>query len=266
MTEQNLLCNVDAQGCLYITLNRPEVYNAFDENLIQELIKLLEQYAQVPEIRAVILKGSGKVFCAGADLHWMQRMADFTFEQNVGDANQLAKLLDVWNGFPRPTIAVVHGAAYGGAVGLVAAADIVVTQTKAIFCLSEVKLGLVPAVISPYVVNAIGQRQTRRFALTAEKISAELALQIGLTHYIAEDVEEVTQNIIEHLLNSSPQAQATTKELIGKVESRPIDSTIHHLTAEVIARARASEEGREGLRAFFEKRVPQWNRTKDATK
>lgn len=264
MTEQTLLCNVDAQGCLSITLNRPHVYNAFDENLIQEFIQVLERYAKVPEIRAVILRGNGKVFCAGADLHWMQRMADFSFEQNVADANQLAKLLELWNGFPRPTIAVVHGAAYGGAVGLVAASDIVITQSNATFCLSEVKLGLVPAVISPYVVNAIGQRQMRRYALTAEKISAEQALQIGLTHYVAQDPEEITQNVIQHILSASPEAQATTKDLIEKIESRPIDATIHQLTAEVIAKARASDDGREGLRAFFEKRMPQWNKIKEA--
>jgi methylglutaconyl-CoA hydratase len=263
MTWQTLETHLDQSGCLYITLNRPEVYNALNEVMIQEFITILEGHHSKPDIRALILQGAGKLFCSGADLGWMKKMAQFNDQQNVEDAKALAQLMHLWDTFPRPTVALIQGGAYGGAVGLAAAADIVIAHNDAVFCLSEVKLGLIPAVISPYVIKAIGQRQMRRYALTAEKMSASAALHLGLVHDIRDNLTAGLVEILDHILVGGPDAQAATKTLIRQVESKVIDDKIHHLTAESIAKARASKEGREGVQAFFEKRQPSWAQRKE---
>lgn len=258
MTWQTIKTEMNQDQCLVITLNRPDVYNALNETMIQEFIEILESYGENPDVRAVILQGEGKLFCSGADLSWMERMARFSYAQNVVDAQMLAQLMHLWDNFPRPTIALIQGGAYGGAVGLAAAADLVIAQKEAVFCLSEVKLGLIPAVISPYVINAIGQRQMRRFGLTAEKMTALEGQQLGLVHYVVDDLSKGLDHVINHVLKGSPHAQAATKNLIHQVESQPIDARIHMLTSEAIANARASHEGKEGVQAFFEKRLPSW--------
>ncbi len=263
MTWQTLKTEINQDQCLWITLHRPEVYNALNEVMIQELITVLEHHNQNPDIRAVILQGSGKLFCSGADLAWMERMAQFSYDENVEDAQKLARMMHLWDTFPRPTMALIHGGAYGGAVGLAAAADIALAHPQALFCLSEVKLGLIPAVISPYVINAIGQRQMRRYALTAEKITAQESLTIGLIHGVSDDLLAEASRILGHLLAASPSAQASTKALIRQVESQPINDEIHSLTSKAIATARASQEGREGVQAFFEKRNPIWAQSKE---
>jgi len=201
-----------------------------------------------------------KSFSAGADLNWMRRMADYDLAQNQDDAMQLAELMRRLNCFPKPTIALVQGAAYGGGVGLVACCDIAIASSSASFCLSEVKLGLIPAVISPYVIEAIGARAARRFMLTAERFDAEEACRLGLVHEVveAQELDAKLDSIVGFLLAAGPAAQAAAKDLIRAVSNKPIDSELIQDSAQRIARIRASGEAREGLSAFLEKRKPNW--------
>lgn len=246
-----------------VTLNRPEVHNAFDDRLIQELTGVFERLAGDRTVRAVLLGANGRSFSAGADLNWMKRTAGYTEAQNLEDARRLAHMLRVLDGMPQPTVALVQGAAYGGGVGLVACCDIAVAVPEAVFSLSEVRLGLLPAAISPYVVAAIGPRQARRYFLTAERFDAGEALRIGLVHQIAarEDLEAAGSRLLAALGDGGPQAQAASKRLIARVSAGPIDDAMVEDTAGRIAGLRAGAEGREGIAAFLEKRPPAWRST-----
>ncbi|MBI4968554.1 MAG: enoyl-CoA hydratase/isomerase family protein [Rhodospirillales bacterium] len=243
-----------------VTLNRPDRHNAFDDALIAGLTETLEGIGADPAVRVVVLTGAGKSFSAGADLGWMKRMAGYTFDQNMADARGLARLLSTLDRLPKPTIARVNGPAYGGGVGLVAACDLAIAQPEAAFSLTEVKLGLIPAVISPYVVAAIGPRAARRYTLTAQRFDAETALRLGLVHEVvaADALDDAVSKTVDTLLANGPQAMAAGKALIGTVANRPIDDAVIEDTARRIAECRASPEGREGVSAFLEKRKPAW--------
>ena len=244
-----------------VTLNRPDVHNAFNETLIAELTDALRALDANPRIRAIILLSSGKSFCAGADLKWMERMAGYAYEQNIADASALARLLQTLAGMGKPTIARVHGAAFGGGVGLIACCDIAIATQNATFALSEAKLGLIPATIGPYVVEAIGARHARRYMITAETFDAAEAYRIGLVHDIVPDVEALDARVNEllgSLLVAGPHAQKAVKALVRAVAHRPIDERVVADTAERIATIRASDEGREGIAAFLTRRSPEW--------
>ncbi len=260
MTYQSIITEVDnAVGIL--TLNKAERHNAFDEVLIAEITAGLRELEADPRVRAVVLSSTGKSFCAGADLNWMKRAAGYSQEENLRDAHKLAELMRTLNELAKPTIARVQGPAYGGGVGLIAACDIAVATYDALFALTEVKLGILPAVISPYVLAAIGERHARRYMLTAERLSAAEAYRIGLLHEIVpgeEQLDEAIGEILDSLLKNGPQAQAQCKALIRAVSGQPIDATTIEETAQRITSVRSSPEGKEGLTAFLEKRKPNW--------
>jgi methylglutaconyl-CoA hydratase len=253
---------IERQGPIgLITMNCPERHNAFDDALIAELTDALRSMEAEDGIRLVILSGAGKSFSAGADLHWMKRMAGFSADENRRDAMGLATLMRTLAHLRKPTVARVHGAAYGGGVGLVACCDIAVAAQSATFSLSEAKLGLIPAVISPYVVAAIGERAARRYFLTGERFEAAEAWRLGLVHEIASDFESLDDRvgeIVDAMLACGPVAQREAKELIRAVASRPVTSELIQDTAERIAKIRSSPEGREGVAAFLEKRRASW--------
>jgi methylglutaconyl-CoA hydratase len=257
---QSILLEVDgAVGIL--TLNKADRHNAFDEQLISEVTAGLRELERNPRVRAVVLSSTGKSFCAGADLNWTKRAATYTQDENLRDANQFAELMRTLNELSKPTLARVQGPAYGGGVGLIAACDIAVATYDALFALTEVKLGILPAVISPYVLAAIGERYSRRYMLSAERFSAAEAYRIGLLHEIVpgeEQLDEAIGEILDSLLKNSPAAQAECKSLIRLVAGQPIDETTIAETTQRITRVRASPEGREGLNAFLEKRKPSW--------
>lgn len=257
-----LIHTLDARGVATVTLNRPEVHNAFDDALIAELTGLLAHYGADPAVRALILTGAGKSFSAGADLGWMKRMAGYSYEENLADAAGLARLMNVLDRLPKPTIGLINGAAYGGGVGLVACCDIAVGVDSAKFALSEVKLGLVPSVISPYVIAAIGLREARRLFITGEVFDADTAARIGLLHAAVGggELDEAIERQLYLLAKAGPLAQREAKQLalrIGgndRVEAERVDTA----NAELIARLRTSEEGQHGLSAFLDKRAPRW--------
>jgi methylglutaconyl-CoA hydratase len=256
MNYQSILIEVDgAIGIL--TLNKAERHNAFDDVLIAEITAGLRDLDDDERVRAVVLSSTGKSFCAGADLNWMKRAAGYSREENLSDAHKLAELMFTLNELSKPTIARVHGPAYGGGVGLIAACDIAVATYDALFALTEVKLGIIPAVISPYV----GERYSRRYMLSAERFSAAEAYRIGLLHEIAPGVEQLDEavgKILDSLLKNGPNAQAECKQLIRTVSDAPINDKTREQTAQRITRVRASPEGKEGLSAFLEKRKPAW--------
>jgi methylglutaconyl-CoA hydratase len=244
-----------------LTMNRPERHNAFDDALIAEMTEALRALEADDGVRVVVLSGAGKSFSAGADLAWMKRMAGFSPDENRRDAMGLATLMRTLAHLRKPTIARVQGAAYGGGVGLVACCDIAIATQKASFALTEAKLGLIPAAISPYVVSAIGERAARRFFLTSERFDAAEAFRLGLVHDLAADEDDLDDKIatlIDAMLACSPAAQLAAKELIRAVANRPITSELIQDTAERIAKIRASPEGREGVAAFLEKRRAAW--------
>ena len=251
-----------ADGVATVTLARPEVHNAFDEALIAELTRALKALDADPAVRVVVLCGEGRSFCAGADLTWMQRMAGYDHAANLADAGALAAMLAALDRSTKPTIARVHGAAYGGGVGLVACCDIAVAAEDAVFALSEARLGLIPATIGPYVVAAIGRRAARRYFLTAECFGAADALAIGLVHAVvpAAGLDARVRELADELLAAGPRAQAESKALIRAVAGRAIDDTVIADTVEWIAAVRASPEGREGIAAFLARRPPAWQR------
>ena len=253
---------IERQGPIgLVTLNRPERHNAFDDALITELTEALRTMEADESVRIVVLAGAGSSFCAGADLNWMKRMAGYSKDENQRDAMQMAALMRTLNHLRKPTIARVHGAAYGGGVGLVACCDVAVASHAATFALSEVKLGLIPAVISPYVVAAIGERHARRYFMTGERFDSGEAWRLGLVHDIAPDDNEMDarlNDLVEAMLACGPVAQRESKELIRAVSGRPVTSELIQDTAERIARLRASPEGREGVAAFLEKRRASW--------
>ena len=248
------------EGVARITLNRPEVHNAFDDSLIAELDTAFARADDEGAVRAVVLAANGKSFSAGADLTWMRRVAGYGHAENVADAIRVGELLNRIAGLSKPVIALVQGAAYGGGVGLVAACDIAIASEAASFMLSEVKLGLIPAVISPYVVRAIGARQARRYFISAERIDAAEAQRLGLVHEVvgAEALEEAGARMLERLAANGARAMAAAKDLVDAVADRPIERAVIEDTARRIADARAGAEGREGVAAFLDKRKPNW--------
>ena len=245
-----------------LTLNRPDVHNAFNETLIAELTLALRALDRNDAVRVVVLTGAGKSFCAGADLNWMKKMAGFSRAQNLADAGKLTAMLATLNGLSKPTIARVHGAAYGGGVGLVACCDIAVAADDAVFALSEVRLGLIPATISPYVVDAIGVRAARRYFLSGERFSANEARNMGLLHEVSapSGLDQRVATLVAKLLAAGPRAQAEAKALIRAVAHRPRDARVLSDTARRIARVRASDEAKEGVAAFLGKRDAAWLR------
>lgn len=243
-----------------VTLNRPEVRNAFNDEVITELTAVFLELGKRPEVRCIVLAGAGTAFCAGADLNWMKRMAGYTREENVEDASALARMLEVIYQCPKPTIARVQGDVYAGGTGLVAACDIAVSADTAQFCLSEVRLGLIPATISPYVIRAMGARAAHRYFLTAERFDAAEAHRIGFVHAVtgADALDATVDGWLRALTGASPAAVGACKRLIADVAGRPVDDALIARTVEGIADIRASDEGREGVQAFLQKRKPSW--------
>jgi methylglutaconyl-CoA hydratase len=247
-------------GVARVTLNRPEVRNAFDDTLISSLTKVFRELDADGGVRALILAGNGPAFCAGADLNWMKRMASYSYEENVRDARGLADMLSALDRMDKPTIARVHGPAFAGGTGLVAACDIAVGTPEAKFCYSEAKLGLSPATISPYVLRAIGARNASRYFLTAEVFDAQEALRIGMLSALVPTagLDAFIDSLVQQLLAGGSTAHARIKDLIRDVAGRPVDDGLKADTARRIAEIRASAEGREGVASFLEKRKPSW--------
>jgi methylglutaconyl-CoA hydratase len=260
MSEPILLTDRRPGGSAWITLNRPQIHNAFDDRLIAELATELTKLAADAAVRAIVLTGSGKSFSAGADLNWMRRTASYTQAQNLADARALAKLMATLNELPKPTIARVNGPALGGGTGLVACCDIVVASAEAVFGTTEVRLGLIPSVIGPYVLAAIGARQSRRLMLTGERITAAEAARIGLVHQVVEpgELDGAIETVLGHLLRGGPDALVAAKRLIRDLVGRPIGHDLIADTAERIAALRVTPETREGIAAFLAKRPASW--------
>lgn len=261
METQAIVVNKDERGVATITLNRPDVHNAFDDALIKDMTVALQSFSADASVRLVVLRSTGKSFSAGADLNWMKRMAGYSWQQNYQDSLGLATLMQTLANMPQPTLAVVQGAAFGGGVGLVACCDIALCADKASFCLSEVKLGLIPAVISPYVIDAIGARAAKRYFVTAERFSSDTALRLGLVHdvFTAEQLESETEKLMASLLANGPVAVTEAKKLIHHVTKHETDEELIRFTAQKISDIRASAEGKEGVGAFLDKRDPDWN-------
>ncbi|MFC4161525.1 enoyl-CoA hydratase/isomerase family protein [Chitinimonas lacunae] len=255
-----LLVETATNGVATLLLNRPERHNAFDDVLIVALTEALQKLDADPAVRVVVLAAQGKNFSAGADLGWMQRMAGYAEADNLADARKLAQLMETLDRLSKPVIGAAQGATFGGGVGLIACCDLVVASNDAQFCLSEVKLGLIPAVISPYVVRKIGVAAARRYFLTAERFSASEAQRFGLVHELApaDELPSLSHALAEHLLANGPQALAAAKRLIHDIADRPIDAELIDDTARRIAAIRVGAEGQEGLKAFLEKRPPNW--------
>ncbi|MFC6634248.1 enoyl-CoA hydratase/isomerase family protein [Microbulbifer taiwanensis] len=260
-----LLTEIDSEGVATVTLNRPEIHNAFDDELIRELGETFDRLARDTSIRALVLASNGKSFSAGADLNWMKRMANYSEEENRRDAAALAAMLYKLDTFPAPTIARVQGAAFGGAVGLVSCCDMAVASERASFCLSEVKIGLLPATISPYVINAVGTRQARRYFVTAERFSAERAQQIGLVSEVCAEgeLDLQVQKLVNAITDNGPRAVSMAKQLAMSMSNRVVNEELQGQTSALIAAVRVSPEGQEGLGAFLEKRAPNWMNSSD---
>ncbi|WP_323797512.1 enoyl-CoA hydratase/isomerase family protein [Nisaea sp.] len=250
----------DADGILTVTLNRPDVHNAFDEILIDDLHRLFRSLSDRADLLAVVLTGAGESFSAGADLNWMKRAADHTQHANFEDAMRLSNMMDALYALPMTTIAKVNGTAMGGGLGLCACCDIAVAADPAQFALSEVRLGIIPGVISPYVIQAIGIRESHRWFQTGERFVAAEALRMGLLHAVCapDALEEAVDAILRELKKGSPDAIRASKTLLREVAGRQLDDTTRRETAQRIAGQRATREGREGLSAFLEKRKPDW--------
>lgn len=250
----------ETSGVAKVTLHRPDLHNAFNEVMIAEITQAFRELGRHDDVRIILLAGEGKSFSAGGDIHWMKKMVGYSFEENLADAGAMADMLRAIRECPKPVIARVHGAALGGGVGLTAACDIAVAVESAVFCLSEVKLGIVPAVISPYVMEKIGPGQMRRYGLTAERFSAAEARRIGLLHEVFATIEEMDRwidDMCKTLRANGPLALAAAKRILSAVAGVPWDA-VQAETTRTIAELRASPEGQEGLRAFLEKRKPSW--------
>jgi len=259
MTEASLLRVARENGVTRMFLNRPQARNALSQELAKEITRAFEEEAQEPDTRIVVLGGLGNDFCAGADLGEMSASAQAERTQNLADAERLAQMFRAVHSFPRPVLARVHGGAFGGGAGLVAACDLAIVADTAQFAFSEVRLGILPAIISPYVLRKIGESNARRYFLTAERFGAEEAKAMGLAAKIcpAAELDSAVEEMLALLLLGSPDAQRRIKQLLNVVAGAPIEEASRR-TPEIIAEARASEEGREGLRAFLEKRKPLW--------
>ena len=256
----NIELETDSRGIATLWLNRPEKNNAFNSATISELILALDVVAADPTVRLLVLRGRGKHFCAGGDLGWMQEAATLDFNGNLADARNLAELLYNLYQLKKPTLAVVQGAAFGGAVGLVSCCDMAIGADTALFSLSEVRIGLMPATISPFVVKAMGERAARRYSMTAERFDGSKAAELGLLSeaYPAEELEAQLDSWISNLLLNSPQAMIACKALYNEVAAGELTPGLRRSTESAIARIRVSAEGQEGLHAFLEKRKPSW--------
>lgn len=261
MTEDNL-CTLERRGdgVAVVTLDRPTIHNAFDDRLIEVLTGLLETVGRDKTVRVLLLTGRGKSFSAGADLNWMRRCADYGEEDNLKDARALARLMTTLDRLPIPTVAKVNGAALGGGVGLVCCCDIAIAADRARFGTTEVKLGIMPSVIGPYVIRAIGAREARRIMLTGERFDAAEAFRLGLVHNVvaADDLDQSVEATVAELLTSGPNAIWATKALVDDISVSPLSPDLIDDTAKRIATLRATAEAKEGLSAFLEKRTPRW--------
>jgi methylglutaconyl-CoA hydratase len=262
MNYQTIELNI-SDSVATVTLNRPEVFNAFNEVAIAELEDCVHSMGQRDDVRVILLAARGKCFSAGADLAWMKRMAQLSHEENLADAQQLATMLHSIYTCPKPVVARIQGDAFGGGVGLIAAADIAVAVDSARFGLSEVTLGLIPATISPYVIRAIGARTARRYFTTGERFAATEAQRIGLIHEIvtSDRLDATVHAIVSAIVKNGPNAVAKSKQLIQDIEGRSLSEELLTETAQRIAQVRTSEEAREGVRAFLEKRPPSWRQS-----
>ena len=256
----NALQTTQQGAVLTITLSRPDVRNAFNDEVIAEITAAFQDAASRAEVRAVVLAAEGPAFCAGADLNWMRRMADYTHAENLADAGALAEMLRVMYECPKPTIARIQGDVYAGGMGLVAVCDMAVSADTANFCLSEVKLGLIPATISPYVIRAMGTRAAHRYFLTAERFDAREAHRIGFVHEVvsADQLDAKVDEITLALVSASPNAVRSCKTLVQEVAGQGIAAPLIARTVEGIADIRTSSEGREGVQSFLQKRKPSW--------
>ena len=247
-------------GVATVTLTQPEIRNAFSDEVIADITAAFETVAQHSEVRAVVLAAEGPAFCAGANLNWMRRMADYSREENVADAGKLAQMLHTIYTCPQPTIARVQGDVFAGGMGLVAACDMAVSVDTAQFCLSEVKIGLVPATIAPYVLRAMGPRAAHRYFLTAERFDAAEALRMGFVHQVvhADELDNAVDSLLKHLMQAGPEAMKACKKLVIDTAERSINDELTRETVQRIADIRASSEGKEGVQAFLGKRKPSW--------
>jgi methylglutaconyl-CoA hydratase len=255
-----VVTEIDNRGVAWVRLNNPDKHNAFDDQIILQLTRAFTAVAANADVRAMVLCSEGKSFSAGADLNWMKRMAAYSYDENLQDAQALALMLKTLHQMPQPTIARVQGAAFGGAVGLVSCCDMAVATSSASFCLSEVKIGLVPATISPYVIAAIGERAARRYFVTAERFDALRAMQIGLVSEVVDgkNLDDQVNLLIEALLANGPEAVLAAKQLVSDISGQTIDQSLIDHSCEVIAAIRVSKQGQAGLNAFLEKRTPNW--------
>lgn len=258
--KNKVLFNIDQQGVAQVILNNPDKHNAFDDQIIGQLTEIFKQINNAQHIKAMVLSSTGKSFSAGADLAWMKRMAEYSYTDNLTDANALATMLNLLDTLSVPTIAKIQGAAFGGAVGLVSCCDIAIASERASFCLSEVKLGLIPATISPYVINSIGNKACRRYFLTAERFSSHVAESLGLVSIVcsSDELDSSVNNMVNTILNNSPAALKQAKLLVLEVANKDITPELMNDTSDRIAKIRVSKEGQEGLTAFFENRKPNW--------
>ncbi len=257
---ETLTIAVDARGVAHITMTRPEVFNAFNELMISELSQAVGHCIADPGVRVIVLAGAGKAFSAGADIEWMRRAAAASEQVNLEDARRFAAMLQQLAECPKPTVARIQGLALGGGVGLACACDIAIASSEAKFAVSEARFGILPAVIGPYVFNAVGPRQARRLALTASRIGAGEALRLGMLHEVVEldDLDAAVERWVNELLASGPQAQAEIKTLFAQLEVGPVTPEVRELTAQTIARVRTGAEAREGFAAFLAKRPAAW--------
>jgi len=261
MTNTTVILENDDNGIAWVTLNRPDVHNAFDEMMIAKLREVFQTITEDNSCRAVVLRGAGKSFSAGADLGWMTRTADFSHTENLADAEYLASMLNELYSLNKLTIACVKGAAFGGGLGLISCCDIVIADENTTFALSEVKIGLIPATISPYVLAAMGGRNARRYFQTGERFTGQRAYDMGLVHDVTQGADEMERQltmILDHVKTAGPFAMREAKRLILDYADRPITPTMMENSAERIAAIRARPEAKEGLQAFLEKRKPSW--------
>lgn len=265
MADDIVLQERDDRDVVTLTLNKPEIRNAFDPDLMYAIRAAFERLTTDDDVRAVVLTGAGKAFSAGADLNWMSSMKDHSYDENVEDSRQLDALFREINGFPVPVIARVNGAALGGAMGLIACADIAVASRDAVFGFSETKLGIAPAVISTYVQPKIGTTNARRYFLTGERFDADRAFHIGLIHEVcdAEDLDATTERVLGEVLSAGPRAARAMKVLIRQVDTAATEQAAAEHTVELISRLRVSDEGQEGMQAFFDRRPPAWAPPRD---
>ncbi len=257
--------HLDTRGVATITLNRPDVHNALNEEMIQGLTKQIDEFDKNSKVRLLVLTGTGKSFCAGADLHWMKKMKSFSYQENLADAQKLAKLFSVLNGFSKPTLAKVNGSALGGGAGLLACCDYVIADRQTLFGFTEVRLGLLPATISPYVIAKIGTTHARAHFLSGARFNTDQALNMGLIHQISSEglLNQETEKQITEFLQAAPIASGLAKDLIFQIQNlnqnQKNSDKVELFTCEQIAQVRASEEGQEGMTALLEKRKPRWD-------